>query len=93
MHTGDTVAWVKAEDPLKHVVILMTQQPLRGARGVVSDHALEGFITDGDMCRALQAHDHIRGLTAYGIRTRKPVVTLPSARLMEALNLMENRLS
>ena len=42
----------------------MTRRPLGGACVVDTDRRLAGFITDGDLRRALSAHDDIRGLRA-----------------------------
>jgi arabinose-5-phosphate isomerase len=48
-------------------------------------------VTEGDLRRALQAHDDIRPLTAADIMTAKPVTIAPDVRLHEALRLMEDR--
>jgi arabinose-5-phosphate isomerase len=91
MHTGDEVAWVHPEDSLKRVVIAMTGRPL-GAACVVDDSArLAGLITDGDLRRALQTHDDIRGLRAADIMTASPITIGPECRLLDALRTMENR--
>jgi arabinose-5-phosphate isomerase len=86
-------ACVGPSDSLKRVVIAMTERPLGGACVVEPDGTLAGLITDGDLRRALSAHDDIRGLRAADVMTRKPVVVSPDARLQEALRLMENRAS
>jgi arabinose-5-phosphate isomerase len=49
------------------------------------------LITDGDVRRALQAHDDIRTLRAGDVMTRSPVSIGPDARLHDALSLMEDR--
>jgi len=91
MHTGDRVAWVAPETPLKQVVIVMTERPLGAACVLGPDGRLAGLITDGDLRRALRAHDDIRDLRAADIMTRKPVTIAPDATLHEALRLMEDR--
>lgn len=91
MHRGDEVAWVLRSDSLKSVVIAMTRRPLGAACVVTEDGKLEGLITDGDVRRALEAHDDIRQLSAAEIMNARPVVVTPEARLGEALALMENR--
>ena len=58
---------------------------------VDSGHRLVGLITDGDVRRALQAHDDIRGLRASGVMTVNPATIDPAARLQDALRLMEDR--
>jgi len=91
LHAGEQVAWVSPEHTLKQVVIRMTEHPL-GAACVVDDAGrLLGLITDGDLRRALQAHDDIRTLRAADVMTVNPVCVSPSARLLDALRLMEDR--
>ena len=52
---------------------------------------LAGFLTDGDLRRALTNHDDIRQLRAADAMTRSPVTIGPSATLAQALELMEHR--
>lgn len=91
LHTADEVAWVRPEHSLKQVVISMTQHPLGAACVVDNAGALLGLITDGDLRRALQAHDDIRNLRAADVMTPNPVCIGPAARLLDALRLMEDR--
>ena len=91
MHRGEEVAWASPEDSLKEVVILMTQRPLGAACIVDENGKLSGLITDGDLRRALRAHDDIRPLRAADVMTARPIVVGPDARLLEALRLMEDR--
>ncbi len=91
MHGRDEVARVSPEASLKEVIIAMTLQPLGGACVVAADGALAGFITDGDLRRALTTHDDIRGLCAGDVMTRKPVTIGPEVSLGAALDLMERR--
>ncbi len=91
MHTGDEVAWVHPDDSLKSVVIAMTGRPLGAACVVDGSARLAGLITDGDLRRALQAHDDIRGLRAADIMTASPITIGPENRLLDALRAMENR--
>lgn len=91
MHTGADVAWARPGNPLKQVVILMSAHPLGAACVVDEDSRLMGLITDGDLRRALEAHDDIRPLSAADVMTRAPIAIGPEAPLLEALRLMENR--
>jgi arabinose-5-phosphate isomerase len=93
MHGRDEIARVLPEASLKEVIIAMTLQPLGGACVVAADGALAGFITDGDLRRALTTHDDIRGLCAGDVMTRKPVTIGPEVSLGAALDLMERRAS
>jgi arabinose-5-phosphate isomerase len=88
---GEEVAWAWPEDSLKKVVIAMSHYPLGAACVVDSAGRLAGLITDGDLRRALRAHDDIRGLTAADVMTANPVTVSPHARLLDALRLMEDR--
>lgn len=91
MHDGGEIAWVKADDSLKHVVIEMSQKPLGAACVVADDHRLLGLITDGDVRRALRNHDDIRPLRASEVMTSSPVHIGPDALVHDALRLMEDR--
>src|ERR1022692_4230889 len=93
MHTGDEVAWVAPETALKDVIIAMTRRPLGGACVVAADGRLAGFLTDGDLRRALTNHDDIRALHAADAMTATPVTVAPEASLGQALELMERRRS
>ena len=91
MHDREESAWVAPEAPLKEVIIAMTRRPLGGACVVTPDGSLAGFVTDGDLRRALTAHEDIRGLCAADVMTAAPVTILPDASLGEALERMERR--
>jgi arabinose-5-phosphate isomerase len=93
MHTGAEVAMVAPEASLKDVIIAMTERPLGGACVVAADGKLAGFLTDGDLRRALTTHDDIRALRAADAMTRTPVTIGPDATLGEALERMERRRS
>ena len=91
MHRGEEMAGVTPGASLKEVIVEMTRRPLGGACVVAPDGRLAGFITDGDLRRALTNHDDIRGLRAEDAMTRTPVTIGPEATLGEALELMEQR--
>jgi arabinose-5-phosphate isomerase len=91
MYCGDEAAWARPDDPLRTVVIAMTRRPLGAACIVDPDGCLAGLITDGDLRRALEAHDDIRSLRAADVMTASPATIGPDARLHEALRLMEDR--
>jgi len=91
LHGREEVAWAWPEDSLKTVVIAMSHYPLGAACVVDSAGKLAGLITDGDLRRALEAHDDIRGLRAADVMTANPITIGPEARLLEALRLMEDR--
>ncbi|WP_321473630.1 KpsF/GutQ family sugar-phosphate isomerase [uncultured Paludibaculum sp.] len=91
MHTGDDVAWVTPESALRDVVIAMTRRSLGAACVLTASGTLAGLITDGDVRRALESHDDIRGLKAADLMTANPLTVRPEATLREALVLMESR--
>ena len=93
MHSGDEVAWVAPETALKDVIVAMTRRPMGGACVVSADGRLAGFLTDGDLRRALTNHDDIRTLHAADAMTAAPVTVGPEANLGQALELMERRRS
>ena len=91
MHPAAECACVAPATPLKDVIIAMTRRPLGAACVVATDGGLAGFLTDGDLRRALTAHDDIRGLRAADVMTACPVTVGPAATLGHALELMERR--
>jgi arabinose-5-phosphate isomerase len=91
LHGRQEVAWAWPEDSLKKVVIAMSHYPLGAACVADSAGKLIGLITDGDLRRALESHDDIRGLAAADVMTANPVTIAPQARLLDALRLMEDR--
>jgi arabinose-5-phosphate isomerase len=91
MHGADEIAMVSPGASLKEVIIAMTRRPMGGACVVGEDGTLAGFITDGDLRRALTTHDDIRELSAEDAMTRSPVTIGPDATLGDALERMERR--
>jgi arabinose-5-phosphate isomerase len=91
MHPLDEAACVAPETPLRDVIIAMTRRPLGAACVVDAAGMLAGFLTDGDLRRALTAHDDIRALRACDAMTAHPVTVAPIATLSQALELMERR--
>lgn len=91
MHPLQRVATVAAVDPLRKVVIEMTQRSLGAACVLDSEGRLAGLITDGDVRRALQNHDDLSSLFARNIMTAQPAKVSPNASVHEALRMMEDR--
>ncbi len=91
MHGPEEAAFVRPETPLREVIIAMTERPMGCACVTDATGDLAGFITDGDLRRALTGHDDIRGLRAGDVMTVSPVTIGPEATLGEALELMEQR--
>ena len=91
MHGPEEVAWVRPDATLKDVIVAMTERPLGAACVAPAGGALSGVITDGDLRRALTAHDDIRALRASDVMTSTPVTIAAEATLAEALERMERR--
>lgn len=91
MHANEAIAVLAPEASLKQVIIAMTERPWGGACIVGPDGTLAGLITEGDLRRALTAHDDIRELRAEDVMTRAPISIGPDATLAEALEIMERR--
>ena len=66
----------------------MTEFPL-GAACVIKNDKLIGFITDGDLRRALTDHKELLEMKAENIMSKKPKVIHPNFSLGKALKIME----
>lgn len=90
MRKRHEVAVVAPGTPMREVVIAMTRFP-HGAACVLAGETLAGIVTDGDIRRALQANEDIRGLRAENLMTPRPICVNDSDMLAEALHIMEDR--
>lgn len=93
MHGGAENPTINGEAPWLEVIAAISRGGL-GAVSVVDDSGhLTGFITDGDLRRALQRINHaeLETLRSYSIMTQKPVVATPDLLAYDALRLMEDR--
>jgi arabinose-5-phosphate isomerase len=88
MHPLHTVACVRENSPLRHIVVAMTKFPL-GAALVVNEKQLLGIITDGDIRRLLQEGHNIDKVTANDIMNHHFRFITPERSLGEAVGLME----
>jgi arabinose-5-phosphate isomerase len=86
----DRVATCTPQDPLRQVIIQMTERPLGAALVTTPQGGLAGIITDGDVRRALLRWDDIRTVTAAHLLTPSPTTVGPDALLHQALALMEH---
>jgi arabinose-5-phosphate isomerase len=91
MHPLEEIAVVALDTTLKQVIIAMTNRPWGAACVVGPGGSLVGLFTDGDLRRALTAHDDIRALHLADVMTRSPIFIGPEATLGEALEMMESR--
>ncbi len=90
MHGLKEVPVTTPEGSMRDVVMAMTRRPL-GAACVVQQGKLVGLVTDGDLRRALQKYDDIRGLKVAKVMTVNPIRITPEVLLGEALRIMEDR--
>ncbi len=93
MHGGDGNPTVGAGATLLEVVQAISSGGLGAVCVVDGAGRLEGFVTDGDVRRALQNTNlsDLSELTARDVMTSKPVVVPPDMLAHAALQLMENR--
>ncbi len=91
MHRCEEIAIVSPQASLKEVILAMTERPWGAACVVSPAGMLAGLITDGDLRRALQEREDIRGLRADEVMTRQPISIGPDATLADALEEMEQR--
>lgn len=89
MHAGDELPAVPPDAGFREVVAELTRSNLGGLCVVeAADSRLAGFISDGDVRRALMRDDPF-SLTAVDLMTVDPVCVAPGQRLGELLDLME----
>lgn len=95
MHSGARNPKLPSDANWLEVVARITDGGL-GAVNIVDRHGmLIGFITDGDVRRAIQATpaERLEGLSAQRIMTANPVTVEPETLAYDALKLMEQRSS
>lgn len=90
MKSGDALAMVGRQTPMKEVLTKMTHYNVRGAAVVVDENSkLEGIITDGDIRRFLEKNSDPFSATAENIMSTTPK-TIDVYELAEkALFMME----
>jgi arabinose-5-phosphate isomerase len=93
MHSGAENPTISETAQWLEVVAALTRWGLGGVNVVDQEGRLSGFITDGDLRRALQKIkvSELEQLQCSSIMTRNPVVAQPEMLAYEALRLMEDR--
>ncbi len=90
MHTGEELPLVPPHLPMAEAVLVMTARHF-GALGVVdADGRLTGVITDGDLRRKF---DSWTTHTAGEVMSQAPKTIAPDALAVEALNMMQGRIT
>jgi arabinose-5-phosphate isomerase len=91
MHSGEDVAWVRPETSFRELVVAMTEHPLGAACVLNENNALAGLVTDGDLRRAVSAHEDIQRLKVADIMRCNPTAIGAGASLQDAIRVMEDR--
>lgn len=91
MRGGDDLPLVRPDQPMRDVLVIMTEKSL-GIAGVVDDQGrLIGVITDGDLRRHV---DTLLTSVAHDVMTRRPKTVAPATRAVDALALLaESRIT
>lgn len=85
---GNERPMVGIDQPLKDVIIEMTQKRL-GITAVVNEKKeLKGIITDGDLRRMLEKNSEITSIKAAEIMSPDPITIAPEQLAVEALDLL-----
>jgi len=91
MHEGEGNPLVLQGASVAQVLETLVDKRLGAVSVVDEEGRLQGFITDGDLKRAIIEHGDIRHLKAEQLMSRQPVTIAPDRLAHEALALMENR--
>jgi len=93
MHSGEENPTISETAQWLEIIAALTRWGLGGVNVVDESGHLVGFITDGDLRRALQKIkvSELEHLECDSIMTRNPVVAAPEMLAYEALRLMEDR--
>lgn len=89
MVTGDRVPKVMADALLPAAIVEMSNKGLGMTAVVDADNRVLGVFSDGDLRRALAAHDNIRSLPVVEVMTRLPKSIGPGRLAVEAAELIQ----
>lgn len=89
MVTGDRVPKVMADALLPAAIVEMSNKGLGMTAVVDADDRVLGVFSDGDLRRALAAHDNIRSLPVVEVMTRLPKSIGPGRLAVEAAELIQ----
>ncbi len=91
MHTGDDLPAVPELTPLKHAVITMSEKGLGMLAVIDASGSLKGILTDGDLRRLFQTHDHFAHLTVNDVMKTHPTTITADKLASEAVKLMQEK--
>ncbi len=90
MHRGNALPCVRDAASLREAIMEMMEKKLGMTTVVDSAGRLCGILTDGDLRRAVHAHDRIDPLSVAEVMTRNPRTVRGDALLAAAVERMEN---
>lgn len=94
MRTGDAVPLVAPDSRFAEVLLEMTQKRMGMALVAGSDNRLLGIFTDGDLRRAMEEQDDLRGTAVSDLMTRDPHHIAADATAVDALAyLQQNKIN
>jgi arabinose-5-phosphate isomerase len=93
MHTGKELPLVNVGTPMSEVLLVLTSKAMGAVIVTDSGTMLRGIYTDGDLKRTIQQNKNFLALTIDTIMSPDPVAVREERLAVEALDLMENRLS
>lgn len=91
MRTGEELPLIYNDADFKELIIKISRKAMGCIVIVDNDMKLKGFITDGDIRRALQSDRDINSIRASEIMTLKPVTVNQDSFIEVAIALMESR--
>lgn len=91
MNKLEKVATVYENTAMKNVLVQMTEKPLGAACVINEQNELIGIITDGDIRRFFVKNDEIANTSAKDIMIKNPFFIGSKQKIMDAIDLMENR--
>ncbi|MGQ9524929.1 MAG: KpsF/GutQ family sugar-phosphate isomerase [Armatimonadota bacterium] len=91
MRTGDQLAVVDADTPIRDVLFAITKANAGAACVVDADRRLVGIITDGDIRRLFLRGNHVLDELVGNVMTRDPAVMSLGQLAAEAVRVMEER--
>jgi arabinose-5-phosphate isomerase len=90
MHAGEKLPRVGTDATLKEAILEMSRKGLGMTAIVAADGRVAGLFTDGDLRRALEKHEDIRGLKVADVMTRSPRCIGPGRLAAEAAQVMQS---
>ncbi|MDD3288014.1 MAG: KpsF/GutQ family sugar-phosphate isomerase [Alphaproteobacteria bacterium] len=89
MHGKDALPLASINDPMSHVLVVMTEKSF-GCAGIVDNNGvLVGIITDGDLRRKMTPD--LLNKTAGEVMTKAPMTILPQKLAVEALQILNEK--